>query len=101
MGRTCIRRAEARGRRAQGKDSRIGLFWLRADQPSRCFAARSPRGVSQFALVITRASSDRTYPGGLPCFDRTSSQPPVEFTTLIRVPGPICEITRAADDGFS
>lgn len=59
------------------------------------------RGISQFALPISRASSDRTYPGGLPRFDRTSSQPPAELTTLILVPLSICEITREADDGFS
>lgn len=44
------------------------------------------RGISQFALAISRASSDRTYPGGLPCFDRTASQSPAELSTLIRVP---------------
>jgi hypothetical protein len=41
------------------------------------------RGISQFAPPNTRASSDRTYPGGLPRFDRTSSQSPAELTTLI------------------
>ena len=61
----------------------------------------SPFGVNQLILVIGRASPERTYPGGLPCFDRTSSQSPVELTTLIRVPRPICEITREEDDGFS
>ena len=59
------------------------------------------RGISQFALAISRASSDRTYPGGLPCLDRTASQSPAELSTLIRVPLPICVITRAADDGLS
>ena len=61
----------------------------------------SPLGINQLILVIGRASPERTYPGGLPCFDRTSSQSPAELTTLIRVPRPICEITREEDDGFS
>ena len=63
--------------------------------------AGPPVGASQFTLPTSRASSDRTYPGGLPRFDRTSSQPPAEFTTLILVPPLICEITFEADDGFS
>jgi hypothetical protein len=58
-------------------------------------------GASQFTLPISRASSDRTYPGGLPRFDRTSSQPLAELTTLILVPPLICEITGEADDGLS
>ena len=58
-------------------------------------------GISQFALLIGRASADRTYPGGLPRFDRTSSHSPAALTTLSRVPVPICEITRAVDDAFS
>src|SRR5919198_3754454 len=61
-----------------------------------------PLRAFQFALPIGRASSDRTYPGGLPCFDRTCSHsPPAVLTTLIRVPLPICERTREADDGCS
>jgi hypothetical protein len=60
-----------------------------------------PLGASQFVLPISRASPERTYPGGLPRFERTSSQLPAEFTTLILVPLPICEITREADDGPS
>ena len=60
-----------------------------------------PRGISQLARAIGRASSERTYPGGLPRFDRTSSQSPAERTTLILVPLLICEITREADDGPS
>ena len=60
-----------------------------------------PRGISQLARAIGRASSDRTYPGGLPRFDRTSSQSPAERTTFILVPLLICEITREADDGPS
>jgi len=63
-------------------------------------AARVP-GPSLFALPIGCASSKRTNPGGLPRFDRTSSQSPAELTTLIRVPLSICEMTRAPDDGFS
>ena len=61
----------------------------------------APLGASQLILVIGRASSDRTYPGGLPRFERTSSQSPVELTTLILVPLLICETTRDADDGPS
>ena len=57
--------------------------------------------ISQFTAPIGLASSDRTYPGGLPRFDRTSNQSPAEFTTLIRVPPLICEITGEADDGLS
>ena len=64
-------------------------------------ADRAPRGISQFTPPIARASSDRTYPGGLPRLERTSSQSPAELTTLSRVPLSICEMTRAADDGFS
>ena len=64
---------------------------------------RTGEGAGNLQLVppICRASSDRTYPGGLPRLDRTSSQPLAELTTLILVPPPICEIARAADDGFS
>jgi hypothetical protein len=61
----------------------------------------APRGISQFTPPIGRASSDRTYPGGLPRLERTSSQSPAELTTLSRVPLSICEMTRAVDDGFS
>src|SRR5439155_17953510 len=64
-------------------------------------AGWAPRGISQLALPIGRASSERTYPGGLPRFDRTSSQSPAGRTTLILVPLLICEITREADDGPS
>jgi hypothetical protein len=71
-----------------------------ADRKSNC-GPGPRRGISQFALAISRASSDRTYPGGLPRFDRTSNQSPAEFTTLIRVPPLICEITGEADDGLS
>ena len=70
------------------------------DRQKNRIAGRALR-TSQFALPITRASADRTYPGGLPRFDRTSSQSPTELTTLIRVPRLICEITRAAGAGFS
>ena len=59
------------------------------------------RGISQFTPPIGRASSDRTYPGGLPRFDRTSSHSPPALTTLSRVPLPICEITRAVEDAFA
>lgn len=58
-------------------------------------------GISQLAPPISRASSERTYPGGLPLRDRTSSQPSLEPTTLILVPRSICEITRADEDGSS
>jgi hypothetical protein len=63
--------------------------------------AHRPPGLCQFALPISRASSDRTYPGGLPRFDRTSSQSPEELTTLSLVPPLIWEITREAGEGFS
>src|SRR5688572_101104 len=43
-------------------------------------------GISQLAPPISRASSERTYPGGLPLRERTSSQPSLEPTTLILVP---------------
>jgi len=59
------------------------------------------RGIFQLDPPICRASSERTYPGGLPRLDRTSSQSPAELTTLILVPLSICEITREDDDGSS
>ena len=58
-------------------------------------------GTPQLAPPSRRASSDRSYPGGLPRLDRTSSQPPAELTTLILVPLSIFEITREDDDGSS
>ena len=85
----------------------LALFLLSEKRMRACglaesidFRPSSP-GISQLAPPIKRASSDRTYPGGLPRFDRTSSQSPEELTTLILVPLLICEITREADDGFS
>src|SRR3972149_8112378 len=47
------------------------------------------------------ASSRRINPGGLPCLDLTSSQSPLERTTLMRVPAPICDSTRDDPDGSS
>ena len=85
----------------------LALFLLSEKRMRACglaesidFRPSSP-GISQLAPPINRASSDRTYPGGLPRFDRTSSQPPVELTTLSLVPPSICAITRELADGFS
>jgi hypothetical protein len=68
----------------------------------RCELQQGPvGGVSQFTLPISRASSDRTYPGGCRASTALGSQSPPELTTLILlVPLSICEIACEAADGF-
>ena len=100
---TCVYDTLNRSTTAMGAGSRLPLSYcgIGPIKLSDAHAAWAPQGIAQFALAISRASLVRTNPGGLPRFERTSSQSPEERTTLIRVPLPICEIARAADDGFS
>ena len=52
------------------------------DPTGRSYSA-TPR---QFWSILTAASC-RTKPGGRPCLERISNQPPRESTTLIFIPG--------------
>ena len=60
-----------------------------------------PAAVAQLALRTNIASSVRIKPGGLPCFERTSSQSPTERTTVTSVPLAIWFTTRAEPSGSS
>jgi len=51
--------------------------------------------------LIRTASSRRMKPGGLPCLERTSSQSPVDPTTLTLLPFPILPTFREEADGSS
>lgn len=55
----------------------------------------------QLDLLTNIASSARMKPGGLPCFERISSHPALEPTTVICVPLVICATTRAELPGSS
>ena len=56
---------------------------------------------TQFARATNLVSSERTKPGGLPCFERTSSQSPTPRTTVICVPPLIRVNTRELSSGSS
>ena len=75
---------------------------FRARSLSSCRGCWSIRGYSLASLHFIRtASSRRMKPGGLPCLERTSSQSPVDPTTLTLLPFPMLPTFREEADGSS
>ena len=79
------------GNSGQGKQRRVNSEPARSDRDRRDY----------LDLLTNIASSARMKPGGLPCFERISSHPPFESTTVICVPLVICATMRAELAGSS